>query len=337
MRINREQLLNQLESVMPGLSTREIIEQSSCFVFEDNTVHTFNDEIACSKETDLSIKGAVQAIPLINLLRKLQEETLEITVHKGKLLIKGKKRRAGIRLEEKILLDMETWESPKKWSAIAENLVDAVSMVQHCAGNDESQFVSTCIHIHPDWIEACDNFQAGRYIIETGIKESVLIRKDSLKHIISMNMTKFSETKSWIHFKNPDELILSCRRFVEEYPDITSVLEVKGSPILLPKGLKEAAEKAEIFSSENVEDNEVKIHLENGKVKIKGEGVSGWYSEIKKAKYNGPPITFTISPKLLTELVERHNKCRISKDKLKAKVGKFSYVTVLGEVKKEED
>ena len=78
MKINREELLNQLESVQPGLSIREIIEQSSCFVFQDGKVITYNDEIFCSQKTPLKIKGAVLAAPLIALLRKMVETEVDI-------------------------------------------------------------------------------------------------------------------------------------------------------------------------------------------------------------------------------------------------------------------
>ena len=63
MKINREELLNQLESVLPGLSTREIIEQSSCFVFMNKEVITYNDEISCSHKSRLDIEGAIVATP----------------------------------------------------------------------------------------------------------------------------------------------------------------------------------------------------------------------------------------------------------------------------------
>ena len=59
--INRELFLEQLESVQPGLSTREIIEQSSCYVFRGGEVITFNDEIACSQKCDIGIEGAVRS------------------------------------------------------------------------------------------------------------------------------------------------------------------------------------------------------------------------------------------------------------------------------------
>ena len=115
MKVNREQLLNQLEAVLPGLSTRELIEQSSCFVFKDGKVLTFNDEIACVQTCKIGIEGAVPAMPIVNLLRKMVEEEITILpVNDGKgLRIKGKRKQATIPMEAEIQLPIEAWEKPK--------------------------------------------------------------------------------------------------------------------------------------------------------------------------------------------------------------------------------
>ena len=335
MRIKRELLLTELEAVLPGLSPREIIEQSSCFVFRKGKVMTYNDEIACTHKSSLDIKGAVQADPLVAILRKLEEDYIDVLINEGELLIKGKRRRAGIRMDAKILLPIKSVERPKKWMALPEDFADAISIVQHCSGSDDSQFPLTCIHIHPEWIEACDNQQVSRYKIRTDIGQSMLVRKDALKHIISLGMNEFSETENWIHFRNPTELVLSCRRYVEKYPSasITEVLKIKGEPTGFPKTIKAALERAEIFSAENIDDNRVVIKLSPKKVKITGKGTSGWFSEIKQAKYKGKPVSFTIAPKLLERLVQEHSECQITSERLKVAVGKFVYVTCLGEVK----
>ena len=100
--LNRADFLDKLESVLPGISTREIIEQSSCFVFKDKTVMTFNDEISCSQKSCLPFEGSVQALPLISILRKLQEEELDISLgdSKEELIIKGKNKRDWVSEEE---------------------------------------------------------------------------------------------------------------------------------------------------------------------------------------------------------------------------------------------
>ena len=90
LKINREELLQQLESVVPGLSVKEIIEQSKCFVFKDKKVMTYNDEVACTQDSCLDIEGAVEAMPLISLLRKLKEEEIDLHYVYGTTSGKGK-------------------------------------------------------------------------------------------------------------------------------------------------------------------------------------------------------------------------------------------------------
>ena len=333
MQINREALLKQIEMVTPGLSPREITEQSSCFVFKDGVVMTFNEEIACSYKCDLKIESAVSAPPLLAILRKMKENEIEVDASDGQLIIKGKRKETGIRMEMDVLLPIDTVEKPKKWIPIAEDFADAISIVQECAGTDDNYFETTCIHIHPKWVEACDNIQMCRYRLKTGMEKSILVRRTSLQHIVSLDMVEMSVTNSWIHFKNSSGMILSCRLYIEDFHDLSKIMDVTGTKINLPKGLKDAVSRSEIFSVDNPEDNHVKVKLYHGRVKVIGRGPAGYYTEIKKVKYNGDEFEFTISPKLLIALVQRHNECEVSTKRLKVDGGKFIYIVSLGLVK----
>jgi DNA polymerase III sliding clamp (beta) subunit (PCNA family) len=311
-RINREEFLRNLESVEPGLSPREILEQSSCFIFQKGWIKTFNDEVACKIKSPLKLEGAVQAAPLLAILRKLEEEEIEVSAADGEIVVKGKKRSAGIRMEADIQLPVENVENPGEWNKLHSDFADAVELVSQCAGRDESTFVLTCIHLHPKWIEACNDVQSTRYRIPTGVKEAILIRSKSLQHITPLGMTEFSETDTWIHFRNPSGLVLSCRRMVEAYPSLKKLFQMEGTPFVLPKRLAEAAENAAIFSAENPDDDEVTVTLKSGKLRVEGRGASGWYRETKKVKYDGEPLAFMAPPKLLVELTKRYNDCFIS-------------------------
>ena len=186
MKIKREELLNQVSSVRPGLSQREMIEQSSCVVFKDGMMITFNDEVACSLPSCLDIEGAVVAEPLIKILTKLKEEFIEITVEKTEIHIQaGKKKKVGISMDAEIQLPIDAMEIPKKWKKLPDDFADAVHLVKRCAGTKETEFVMTCIHIHPKWMEACDNYQVGRYKMKMDIKNPELVRKYSLSFIES--------------------------------------------------------------------------------------------------------------------------------------------------------
>lgn len=328
--VSREDFLRQLESVAPGLSPREIIEQSSCFIFKDGKVITYNDEVACYAPSVLEgIEGAVKAEKLLELLQKLPEEQIEISQQGGELLVKGKSRRAGIRMEEDIALTLESLEAPEKWRKLPEEFTEAVSIVQQCASQDQTSFEMTCIHLHPEWIEACDNFQICRWPMATGFKTSILVRQSSLKHIVPLGVTKFGETSGWLHFKNDDGLMLSCRKYEEEYRDMTQFLKVKGSPTRLPKALADAAEKAAIFSTENGRNDRILVELKAGRIRVRGEGTSGWYTEDKKIAYDGEEMRFLIAPALLTELTKKYEECSIGPGRLKVKGDKYTYVACL--------
>ncbi len=45
MQIKREELMDVLVRVKPGLANSEIIEQSTHFIFDKDTIRTYNDKI----------------------------------------------------------------------------------------------------------------------------------------------------------------------------------------------------------------------------------------------------------------------------------------------------
>jgi DNA polymerase III sliding clamp (beta) subunit (PCNA family) len=333
-KVNRAELLEQLQTVAHGLASRDIIEQSSCFVFNDGEIMTYNDEVSCRLKTNLKLVGAVQSKSFMAILDKLEEEEIELVSNEGELMIIGARRQSGIRMEHEILLPVGNVDKPKAFKPLPEEFVDAVKLAQPIIAKSQTasnKFWSTCVHLHPKWIEACDNFRVLRYKLKTGVEGSTLVRGKAIDCITKLDVTEFCETENWIHFRNKRGLIVSCRRYIDKYPvdGINNLLKTKGSKLVLPKGLIEAAERADVFSSENADNNQVQIILKPSKLKIRGEGVSGWYEERKKLRYQGPALDFRISPSLLIELTRRHNECEIAEDRLKVDGGNWVYVTVL--------
>lgn len=340
-KINRESLLHTLESAQPGLSPKEIIEQSNCFVFQNGKIYTYNDETSCSIKApfDKEFTAAIPAQKFLEILKRLPDEELETSVKDGHLVFAGKNKDLGVRMDVEIALPLDNVEKPLKesWSKLPDDFGEAVQIVSQCCGHDESQFNLTCVHIHPKWLEACDQYQICRWAMKTGIKEPTLVRYSAIKHLTGLGMNEFAETNGWIHFRNVHGLMLSCRRYLEDYPDLEHVLQVEGVPATLPKGLADAADSANIFSSEDSENNTVKITLKSGRIDIKGVGISGYYSERKKIRYDGEPIEFRISPQLLTDLVKRHTEVSIAPGKLKVDGGSYQYVSCLGVVEGKEE
>jgi hypothetical protein len=72
MKVIRTSLLNALESVAPGLASREMVDQGTCAVFIGGDVCTYNDQIFCryKLEDGLQLEGAVPMAPLRSILHK---------------------------------------------------------------------------------------------------------------------------------------------------------------------------------------------------------------------------------------------------------------------------
>lgn len=334
IQVNREEFLHKLEQISPGLSPKEIVEQSSCVIFKDEQLHSFNEEIACSIPSSLpkEINGAVQAQPLIAQLRKWNEEVVELKFTKSELQIKGKGRQAGIRMSSEILLPLEVVEKPTKWHKLHEDFVDGIGMVESCASTDENYFNRTCVHITPKFMEAFDNYQLTRYEVETPLKQGLLVRRDAIKHVQTRDLTSISESGVWLHFKGSSGLRFSCQKYDEDYEDLSAAINMKGSKIVLPKTLAEEMARAEVCTAENQDSNLVKVEIIPGKMRIRGDGASSWFTAVKKLKYDGKPRKFMIAPSLMIELLKRHTECLITDDKIKVDGGRFVYVASLDEV-----
>ncbi len=332
MQVHREALLAALQSVQPGLAAKEGIDQSTCFVFSGDRVYTLSDDLACSAPSPLkNIEAAVPALKFLGLLEKLTEEDLDVEVGETEIVLKGQHgRRAGVKIETKIELLEHFPEKPKKWKPLPEDYNKAVGIVQGCSGFKEKEgYRVVCILVHPEYLEATDNFQFCRWPLATGIREAVLIRTKALKNVPALGMTEFSETDAWLHFRNPSDLILSCRRTLDDIEEADEVYEVEGETITLPKSLIKESGAAEVCLDDK-EDKNVQIRLKPGKLLIRGEGTHSWYQVPKTlADYKGPRMEFFINPEILRDIVEKHNEVIVSSDKLKVDTGSYQYVANL--------
>ena len=101
MKTNRTALLAILQAVKPGLANKEILEQSTSFIFAQGEVLTYNDEVAVRHPLpdDLPLEGAVQAKELFALPNKLKDDEISLETTENELLVSGQKTKAGIRLQ----------------------------------------------------------------------------------------------------------------------------------------------------------------------------------------------------------------------------------------------
>lgn len=332
--IEREDLLKQLSSVSPGIAIKENLEQSSCFIFQNGVISTYNGELGCRVETSIGITGAVKAKPLLELLNKIEDDTLTIFIGEdGYFTLQGQEKQAGVALFEEILCPLDQVEVPDDWKELKEEFSEAIAVASQCVGTDDSRFATTCIHIHPKWIEATDNYQLVRFKLKTPITESFTVKGEAIKDITAFNMSMICETSQWVHFKNKQGLVYSLRKYDNKFPDLTPHMEVNGDVLVLPKGIINSVENAKIFSAEDIDRDSIKVKINDNKILIVGKSSSGYYKERKKCKYEGDPFEFYIKPNMLADISQREAEAIVDNNdespKLKVDNGRYVYVTCL--------
>lgn len=340
--VDRAKLLRNLEAVVPGLSKKDTVEQSGSFAFVGKYVWTYNGEIACKAPSGLpeEFEGAIEAQSILSVLRERKDDKFDIELSSGQVVLVGKNWEVELQRTPEITLEVEKVERPgkKDWKPLPDDFGAAINIVQNCARKDgpDARFEFTCIHIHPKWVEACDNQQLTRYRLKSPIKQSLIVRRDNIKHITSLDMTEFAETETWVHFRNPARVHLSCLRHFETFPNLTEFLKVEGKKIVLPRGVANDAKFVEIFSKQVEDRNLAVVTLKPGWMYVRGIGVTGKARTVKKVKYDGKPLAFGIAPKLLQDITKRHNEAQINKQFLRVDGEKWTFVTSLESPKRTE-
>lgn len=335
MKIRKMDFISHLEAVMAGTTYREETQQSSCVVFREGWIVTYNDEIACLVRVNHEFDGAVPAVPLLRTLRRMRGDKLEIVQKKGALLIQsGKNQSAKIKLEAEITLPMTLFDKIVKdahvWKPLSKEIVDAMQLGHACASNDASERRSVCVHFHPKYVEATDNHQAGRYLTKTGLSQSVMIEKLTVGQLIKFKPDRVAtNSKAWIYFMNEQDDIMACRRVAEEPLQLGSYFEQEGEVTLLPSGLSDSIDAAAEMTAESDDNDMILIAVKKNELVVKGEGKHGWYRERIKTKYKGRELSFYIAPGVLRNLNKHHKKCKISQKFIIAKTEKLHFVSCL--------
>lgn len=340
MDISRKELLGRLLAISCGLSKADAPTQSSCFIFKNGWAYTMNREIACAIPIGLpkEVRVAVRAEKLLELLRHLKSDELGLDITDSHLLLKDLKlnSKSKLVLEEEILLPVNAVERPSEegWLDLNESFGEAIDLCSKCTKKQE-EWLKSCIHITPTYVEASDNDRLLRYNLSTFVTKPSLTRATSIKAICDLGMSKAAETDSWLHFRNKTGLRVSVLKYeVSQYPDLSEFLETRGEPVSFPKSLGEIAKRAQIMAEE---EQGVRIKVLDGQMSVEGRNVEGEHEEIASIEYDGPSMTFAVPAKIIGELVSKHNACEVTPCSLRVETKNYVYAASLGALEPGEE
>lgn len=336
VKINKNNLLEALNKVKPGLASKDMIEQSTSFVFADGMVLTYNDEIAVSCPVDCELEGVVASKELLGTLGKFKKDEVIINTTDSELQLKQGPSEVGIALETTITLPLEELGKPKKYKPLPKEFVEGLAMCTFSASTDLSKPILTCIHVVSNVIESCDNYRATIYDLELPekgeewVKEDMLIPNPSIQQLIRYTPIAYCATEGWVHFKCEGDVIFSCRTFEGEYPDVTELIQDKGVSCKLPSNLDQALDRASVFSkAEFAQDEHVKITISGKQMTVEGKGTTGWSKDPMRIKDEGTDLEFSINPKFLSQIIKKVPSVVICESTLLFSCEEFSHVIAL--------
>lgn len=330
MKINRQELIDILKAVKPGLANKEIIEQSTNLIFQNNKLVTYNDEIMVSHPIKLEVEGAVEASQLYTLLNKSKDEEINLSIEKESLLIRGKKFKAGLRITPEITLPFKNVLIPRHWNKLPEGFIDALKFCSFSASTDMSKPVLACLHLHDYDIESCDNQRLTRYGMNNyTAPKSLLIPARAVSELINYPVIEYAYNGNWAHFRTKNKVVFSSRVLNDEYPDLSKFIRMRGSKIIFPD-LIESLERAEIFTNTEItKERIIELILENNSLLVKSEGDKGWYEEKYRMRYSGEKVQFKINAQFLKEILVHLKEASISGDRLKFVGDNFVHILSL--------
>jgi len=331
-KINREKLIITLNKLKAGLSSKEILEQSDSFIFYKGNAYSYNDEIWVNSPCDIEEDFAVKSTELLSILAKLQGEEIYVGLKNDQLLIKDGKARLGIVTDKEITLPLEEFEKKKKWYEVPDDLIEGVKLCLPACSRDMSKPALGCIHIKNNYVEACDIYNLARFKMKEEFKKELLIPSDIISELIKNDSyTKYATSEGWVHFKESNKLIFSCRTLKAKYPDLDKLLEQQKEFIGTVKFSKELTgilEKAAIFS--DAEDSLVDVSLKGKKAVIRGEGKQGWFEE-KTVVQHGveKEIEMVVNPKSLIQVLRMNREVKVYEGSILAENEQLIYILII--------
>jgi hypothetical protein len=340
MLVNRKAFLETLHAVDPGVSAKAAIEQSDCLVFSGDRVIAFNDEILASAPSPFSngLNAVVKADDVVKMLAKLPDDEIDVTKHGEELLLKGARRKAGITCVAEATSPYESVPTPGKWRPIEDGIADVLRQASSVCGRDDTQYLTTVVHVTPERVEACDNERLLRHSGKTGFRSTVLIPGQSVGLVCRRDIKKVSIGEGWVHFKTANNVLYSVRCSEMKYHDGLDALLVMedAEDLRLPSVLVDMVRRADVMN-DTVFGSRITLCIRDHELVISARKEGGWYKERKKISYAGRSLEFEVNPELICELLERSNRIQINATKMKVTSPGIEFVVALMKVESDED
>lgn len=319
MEMNRKEFLEVLKRLSPAITQKEVISQSTDFIFSGEKIITYNGNLCISANFKTDFTGAIHGKTLFNFLSSLKTDEVDFSKTENNFILKAGKTKSKIKSKD-IASEYINYDV-SLFNPVKEDFFNAIKTSIFSVAKDESIFPLNCIFVNNDTVVTCDNIRATKIQI-SDIESSFLIPYEIAKILIQYkDFTSFYMEDKWYHLKTDNDIVYSFHMVFGEYPDVEFLFNPEEGIIFeFPEELKESIEPALVFSDEVLE-----IIVRENNIRCVGTGDNGTvYSNIEAEI--SEEIHFHINPLFLKEILSHTNQCVIYDNTLLFETETFIHV-----------
>ncbi len=318
MNINKNQLQKALEIVKPGLGKSNDSHQADFYGFKDGKVVTYNDEISLAHPVEgLDLEGALYAKELYGLLSKVKGDEISIEHKSREIVLKSGNAKAGFAVRQ-FEMPLGEIKTSNDWHDLPDGFVEGINFALPCTSKDLSKPIFNSVHINgtDGFIEATDNYRIASYDIKPKmIAGEHLIPARSARQVARINPSYYAVGGSWLHFKNDEGTVLSCRVLSNKFFNTDDYLDIEGYEIAFPEGIEDVLSRAEVFLQDQFfDDQSVEVTVEEDNIIIYAKSDQSWFEESVQADYQGNEMTFKATPRLLKDIFKETKSATITNE-----------------------
>jgi DNA polymerase III sliding clamp (beta) subunit (PCNA family) len=313
MKVNREQMLNVLAKVKPGLAKKEVIEEMGNFFFTGDFVAAYNGQVCVIHDQTTDFKGSVPADTLYKLLSKVTDDEIEITVEDDKMKLKSPSLNSELSMVlqseiEEVIKAIDSNNQEIGWKDVPKDFADGAALCAFSASKDDTLGTLTCVMVRGDMLYSCDNIRTSKYKMEANMAERLFIKASTIKELVDYKLTKYKETEAWIIFWDEGSIIFCVRKIIGEYPDVEQLyqMEYDKGEIPIPATLKKSIDVVSLaIDGDSIIDKSVIVKIESGVITCRGRNAKGFIEHKTPVEYAGEPFTFRINPLFLYQVTDK--------------------------------
>jgi len=330
------------------------VKDTAYVTFQDGKAWTFTDWAVGVVPDDFGLDCVVPLVPFQALLRSLVDPRLDVSLEEGHLRVVGSKGKGRLMALSKGMfrVSFDDLGLPSNWQAAdISKWAGAVCEVMSCCSRDEVLPSLMFVHVTPDYVEACDRFQAMRIHVENPVGgEFLLVALPSIGRCEGVK--EVASSGNWLCMKDDRGWVRGYRVVRDDYPDISGVLSLEGVKLPCTPWMKGAVGRLASFarlalqkrlsdprtSTDNMGIDSslvsaaknvfVDVVVGSGSMKMSVDTWVGHMEEEGEFPYDGETVRFKVAPTLLARVVDKELDLRVGKDKLTVSEGDKIYSVV---------